>query len=168
MPKTVICSDHAGRKHEVPVDKLRWRPSAYGIVVKDDCLLVAPQFGNYDLPGGGIELGETIEEGLLREIKEETGIDAANPRLVSVHTSFFVLPDSKKGNYIEGLMFYYVCSFAGGELSDSGFDEDEKRNSAMPEWLPLTKLDAVNTGGGVDWRGIVKAALATKHQDVPQ
>lgn len=34
--------------------------------------------GNYELPGGGVDEGETISEGAIREVKEETGLDVAN------------------------------------------------------------------------------------------
>jgi 8-oxo-dGTP diphosphatase len=41
--------------------------------------------GSWDLPGGHIALGESLEECLLREVKEETGLDVAIERLLGLH-----------------------------------------------------------------------------------
>lgn len=164
MPKTITCVDIEGNKHEVSVDQLRWRPSAYGIVIKDGCLLVSPQFGGYDLPGGGVELGETLEQALLREIKEETGIDAKATRLLACEHSFFVLSGSEKGEFVQSLLFYYACDYVGGELSADGFTEDEKINNQHPEWLPLDKLDDIHVASSVDWRPFVKKVLHENHR----
>ena len=35
----------------------------------------APGLGLYTLPGGGVELGETLQEAVIREVREETGLD---------------------------------------------------------------------------------------------
>ncbi len=40
----------------------------------------------WDLPGGHLALGETAEDCLLREIKEETGLDAAIDSMLGVHS----------------------------------------------------------------------------------
>ena len=42
--------------------------------------------GDWDLPGGHIALGESFEECLLREVKEETALDVAIDRLLGLHS----------------------------------------------------------------------------------
>jgi ADP-ribose pyrophosphatase YjhB (NUDIX family) len=154
---TVVAKDIDGNEHIVPVSQLRWRPSAYGIVIKDGALLTAKHFGRHNLPGGGVELGEMPEAAVIREIKEETGIDAANPRLVSMASQFFKLPHTERGKeFCQSILLYYVCDFAGGEFSMDGFDEAEKIYAEMPEWYPLAKLDTLEYTGSHDWRGLVK------------
>jgi len=160
--KTVICRDVHGGECEVPVEKLSWRPSAYGIVVRDGKVLVSKQYGNkFDLPGGGIELGETPEQAAIREIKEETGIDAANPQFVTAVSQFFVWPTAEAPTeFYETILMYYTCDFVGGELSVDGFDEYEKEYAELAEWYPLPKLDDLQVASSHDWRDVVRKITA--------
>jgi ADP-ribose pyrophosphatase YjhB (NUDIX family) len=41
--------------------------------------------GEWCLPGGKLEWGETFEDGAIREVREETSIEIRNPRVISVH-----------------------------------------------------------------------------------
>ncbi len=41
--------------------------------------------GEWCLPGGKLDWGETFEEGAIREVQEETGITIADPQVISVH-----------------------------------------------------------------------------------
>lgn len=41
--------------------------------------------GEWCLPGGKLDWGETLETGAIREVKEETGIIIQNPKVISVH-----------------------------------------------------------------------------------
>ena len=53
--------------------------AAFILNEKDEMLVVRrakePAKGTLDLPGGFVDMGETVEEGMRREIKEETGLD---------------------------------------------------------------------------------------------
>ena len=153
---TVTCVDIHGKTQRVPVSELHWRPSAYGIVIKDGHLLTAKQFGRYNLPGGGIEFGEMPEAAVIREIKEETGINAVKPELLSVSSQFFKLPRPDHGReFFQTLLFYFHCAYEGGEFSIDGFDEYEKEYAELPEWYPLKKLNQLQITGSHDWRPIV-------------
>ena len=65
---------------------------ARGVCVVDGkVLLCLPKDRSYSyLPGGHIEFGETGREALVREMKEETGLDATAGRLLGVVESRFV------------------------------------------------------------------------------
>lgn len=70
---------------------------ARGVCVKDGkVLLCYPKDRSYSyLPGGHIEFGETGREALVREMKEETGLDATAGELLGVVESSFVQKGEK-------------------------------------------------------------------------
>jgi ADP-ribose pyrophosphatase YjhB (NUDIX family) len=68
------------------------RCAVYLILIRDDKILLLKRFntgwqdGNYSLPAGHIDGGERIYEGMIREAKEEIGIDIEKKDLEVVHT----------------------------------------------------------------------------------
>ena len=158
MTKTITCTDIDGKKFEVAIKDLIWRPSAYGIVIREGKILLSKQFGDrYDLPGGGVDLGESPEEGVIREIKEETGIDAIKPKLVGTENSFFQSSHSKENKSYQCILMYFVCEYAGGELSVDVFDEDEQEYAELAEWIPIAGIDGLNLASTVDYRKYLNA-----------
>lgn len=158
MTDTVICLDVKGNAYEIPRTDLQWRPSAYGIVIRDGKVLMSKQFGDmYDLPGGGVNLGEDPAAAVIREIKEETGIDAGEPKNVGVENSFFYAAHGNKKSY-HSILLYYVCAFRGGELSTDGFDDDEQKYAELAEWVPLDAIDDITIASTVDFRPYIRLA----------
>lgn len=159
MTEIVICKDINGKEYEIPADRLKWRPAAYGIVIKDGKILLSKQFGDkYDLPGGGIDLGEKLEDGVVREVKEETGIDVKNPKLLGMKESYFMDSHALNEAY-HCYLFYYLCEYVGGELSTDGFDEWEKQYAEMAEWIDIDRIDSLKIASTVEYRPFVKKAL---------
>lgn len=72
----------------------RDRPGAYGILVgQDGVLLLVEQDGELQLPGGGIDPGESPTQALHREVREETGWRIADPVRIDAFQRFVYLPD---------------------------------------------------------------------------
>ena len=86
----------------------------------------------YVVPGGHVELGETLEEALLREIKEETGLDVYDIELVLFQE--FIYDDAfwKRRHFI---FFDYACK------SDS---TEVRLNSEAQEFVWVSPDDALN------------------------
>lgn len=155
----VVSSDIHGKEYKVALDELKWRPSCYGIVVHDNKILLTKQYGKYEMPGGGVDLGEEPNDAVVREIKEETGIEVTNPRLVKHLTSFFTLEKDGEMHHIQSILLFFVCDYIGGELSLEGLMEDEKPVTEMAEWISLSELDSIESGSSYDWRSVIKEVL---------
>src|ERR1700756_2845630 len=74
-----------------------------GAVVRDGQLLLVRRAsrhgrGNWQLPGGFIEPDETIEQAVIREVKEETGVDAEVNAVLGLRNRYD--PESGNGVYI--------------------------------------------------------------------
>ncbi len=160
----VVCKDITGATYEVEVDQLKWRPAAYGIVFKNDAVLLSPQFdpGMYDLPGGGLDVGELPEEALIREVKEETGLLVHKPQLIACESDYFTFR-RQKGVYYQTLGLYYLCDLEGGTLSTDGFDEFEQNYARLAEWVPMKELARIKIANSKDFRPhILKAYEMSK------
>ncbi|MEL7468544.1 MAG: NUDIX hydrolase [Pseudomonadota bacterium] len=72
----------------------RDRPGVYGILAgADGMLLLVDQDGELQLPGGGIDPGESPLQALHREVREETGWRIADPIRIGAFQRFAWLPD---------------------------------------------------------------------------
>jgi len=64
-------------------------------------LMTSPKWqGKYSLPGGHIELGETIEEAVKREIKEETNLDVFDIQFLMIQESIYSEEFYKKKHFV--------------------------------------------------------------------
>jgi len=97
-------------------------PAVAALVINHDNQLllvkraVEPAKGQWCLPGGFIEIDESIEEGVLRELEEETGIKGEIGRLVD----FF---SQKSPHYGAILLFGYLVTIRGGTVK-AGYDAE--------------------------------------------
>lgn len=159
--RKVVCLDKDGNEFEVLASELIMRPSIYGVIIQDGKILLAKQWDGYDFPGGGIDRGETNVEALIREIKEETGMDAEVGELVSCESSFYKASD---GKYYHSILIYHLCEIVGGEFSIDGIDEAEKAYMGMPEWISLEDRERIKFYNSVDSLQVIRRAMAIKEE----
>ena len=98
-----------------------------------------PLLGEWSIPGGALELGERLEDGVRREVREETGLDVTPEEIVAVFDHI-----SHAGDDPERVRFHYVlvdyrCRVAGGTLR-SATDVTEAR---WASWNELTGHSAL-------------------------
>ncbi len=142
MKNQVICHDVNGKEYAVPSDKLSFRPSAYGLLIEDNKILMSGQWDGYDFPGGGVELGESLEEAVTREFWEETGLRIRPLYAFQALTSFYKpMPFDGAQKHWNCQMIYFLVERIGGELSIDNCDKYEKEFMSMPQWLDIDKLD---------------------------
>jgi 8-oxo-dGTP diphosphatase len=97
-------------------------------------LLVKTKDRGWDCAGGQIEIGENIEEGVLREIMEESGIKASVRCLVGIYSNV------GQHLYYDGVttvptkvMFDFICDYIEGEPRTS-----EETSEVI--WVPKNKV----------------------------
>ena len=111
---------------------------ARGVCIIDGkVLLCLPKDRSYSyLPGGHIEFGETGREALVREMKEETGLDATAGDLLGVVESSFV----QKGEKHCEINLIYEMKVRGGEGGKVRSCEDW----ICFDWVDCDKIDSAN------------------------
>ena len=73
----------------------------------------APLEGQWSIPGGMLELGESIEEGVRRELAEETGIEVRVSALIEVFER--VIPGEGGRTRYHFVILDYLCEMVAGE-----------------------------------------------------
>ncbi len=122
------------------------RPSSRGIILKDDkiLLLYTKQHDDYSCPGGGLEKDETPREGLIREIKEETGTN--NIKIISdygIYNEIIPPLKRKKFDYIYISSYFFICS-ADSNLGKPQLEDYNGRINSYKECLTLSKKIGYN------------------------
>ena len=82
-----------------------------------------PLKGEWSIPGGGLELGETIESAVCREVLEETGLIVKAGAIVEVLDKIVVENGRVRYHYV---LIDFLCRAAGGELI-AGSDVEDAR-----------------------------------------
>jgi len=84
-----------------------------------------PLKGEWSLPGGALELGETLQQGVVREVLEETGLIVAPGGIIEILDR--IIPDETSGRVrYHYVLIDFVCHVTGGALGP-GTDAEEVR-----------------------------------------
>lgn len=144
----LITTDYYGNKYEADPANMSVSIHVYGIAIKDNQALISPQFDGYDWPGGTFKVGEDTVQTLKRKFKEETGFDVEPIKLLDVETSLF--HHYKRGTDHHSILVFYLVKIVGGELSDTGFDDDEREYAKLARWVNLDDLRKMHHACSVD------------------
>ncbi|MFQ5909076.1 MAG: NUDIX hydrolase [Thermoplasmata archaeon] len=114
-------------------------PAVAGIVFRGQEVLlvqrkVPPSAGRWSLPGGAVELGETLHQAVVREVAEETGLEVEPVSLVGVYDNIVEEGERVRFHYT---LVDFVCRLVGGRLHP-GSDAGDAR------WVSLRDLDQVD------------------------
>ncbi len=123
------------------------RVRASGICIRDNKILLIHRINlelekekqeYYVIPGGGVEDNETIEDAVIREMKEETSLD------VTLGELFYELEDyDGQGKFLK--YYAYICEYMSGEikLEENSVEAVEMKDGLQffnPVWFPLSEI----------------------------
>lgn len=118
------------------------RQAARAIIIKGEeiLMLYTERYHDYTLPGGGVDEGEDIRQGLVRELQEETGAqNIENIRDFGLYEEF--RPWYKNDYDIMHMeSFCFTCTI-DRELGNTAFESHEVQNGMRPVWINI--FDAI-------------------------
>lgn len=138
-----------------------------GAIIRDPAGRILLQqrsdYGDWGLPGGGMEPGETIEDTMRREVREETGLEVAGSSLLGVYTGprmRYVYPD---GGRVVFTMFIFEATVADlqSKLESDGktlrFTDEANESLRLEFWalsdIHLEQISSVQRPVFEDLRG---------------
>jgi 8-oxo-dGTP diphosphatase len=123
MPREIESLDAASAKAQ-------FRIGVFGVIIEGGKVLLGLRrdIDWWNLPGGGMELGETVDEALRREVLEETGLEVQVGRLVGVYSK----PQKQE------VVLTFLCHIVGGALQET--EEIRESRFFAPDALPANTL----------------------------
>jgi len=116
------------------------RKAARGIILKgEDILMVyTARYHDYTLPGGGLDEGEDIKAGLIRELSEETG--ANNIRDIKEFGLYEEFRPWYKADFdiVHMLSYCFTCTI-DEQLGETALEDYEIKNGMKPVWINIFK-----------------------------
>src|SRR5579863_5599636 len=92
--------------------------------------------GYWALPGGTMEIGESIAQTVVREVREETGLEVEVKYLVGVYTNRSHVIAFSDGEVRQEFSLCFACKVIGGEIRVS----DESHEVRFVPWRSLDRL----------------------------
>ncbi len=114
------------------------------LLIRDGKLLVMRDARSpyYYLPGGRVKLGELAEDAVLREVREELGIDCKISRPLWLNQAFFT-EDTCAERFHE-LCLYFLMDYSDTDILTRGaaFRGAEKHHRQQFTWIPFEQLES--------------------------
>jgi ADP-ribose pyrophosphatase YjhB (NUDIX family) len=144
----------------------------YGVCAADHCILVirktlGPYTGKYDLPGGRLEKMESLEQGIRREFREETGYAVRKLKNIGVcdFSVRWTLQDNTVKNLHHIAILYEVDVDSAERTNPIESFEGQDSNGAV--WLALDEVTSDNSSPlvlqAVEWirTGTIPVAIGS-------
>lgn len=130
---------------------------AYALIHKEDeekILMVYNKGRGWSLPGGKVEAGETLEQAVVREVKEETSLTIKAGNIVAVNEAKF------KEKQVHAIFITFKAEVIEGTISIS-----DKEEILEIEWVDIQKADELMPYYPDGVAGLHKASLPYSYQD---
>ncbi|WP_172566802.1 NUDIX hydrolase [Vibrio fluvialis] len=114
------------------------RKAARAIVLdgEDILMLYTERYHDYTLPGGGVDEGEDILQGMVRELEEETGAqNIHNIKPFGLYEEF--RPWYKDDADVMHMVSYCFTCKIDRELGDTNYEDHEIKNGMKPVWINI-------------------------------
>ena len=133
----MIMSEASKSSREYPTQPI---PGVAAVTVHEGKVLLvmrgkAPSMGKWGIPGGVVEVGETLHEAVKREVFEETSVSVEPVKLLTVFDS--INRDDDGRVHYHYILFEYLCRYVSGEV---------QANSDAPDarWVGFEDLDSLD------------------------
>lgn len=143
MKEIIFNHDNLEEKN---IDEIVVRTKGLIINGKDEITL-GYSHKTYQFPGGHLEYGESLDECLKREIKEETGIEIENAKLTPfVKISYYTKNYRDSGKNRKNEIYYYVIKTNKVfDMDNANLDEWEQDGNYIVKVIPLKDVKKVLT-----------------------
>jgi len=138
-----------------------------GILQQDEKFLIMQvnNAGYYHIPGGHVEIGETGDQALIREIKEEIGIDVIPQKLICVSEQFY----KKKETNIHNIIFYFIIKPKRKIITENKtLIENDKGKTIKNElrWISIKELENTDLKPPMIKNAIINNAFNSFWRDI--
>lgn len=120
------------------------RCASKALIINEDCVLLnrcRREDGSvyYDLPGGGQHIYETLEEALIREVKEETGYEVRVIRFAALAEEIYTDEDVRQAypDYTHRIFHIFVAELSSQERKLPTEKDFEMEESV---WIPIAEI----------------------------
>ena len=114
-----------------------------GAIIRDEAGRILLQqrgdTGDWSLPAGAMEIGERVDQTIIREVREETGLEVKPTRLVGIYSDQDFCFTYPGGDQVKAVSTLFECHIVGGQLQADGVESlrvDFFSPDALPPMLP--------------------------------